>query len=207
MQHQLKDYAEIMSGLTLGKVDLESDHTHQDGLYLVRPNDLARDNLLYGEHLSLMEPIVISESVKKRIKDKHYLKPNDIVLSARSTSFHVAMIKEVPPGMNIIMNNNTICIRPSKLVAYPEAILVYLNSTWFRQHVIEVEFPKMLTINVAWVKNLDFSLPKVEFCQQIAQIAQENRKLQNQLNEVAQLAKLRLESKLFEQFSADNSYE
>lgn len=207
MKHQLKDYAEITSGLSLGKVDLEADNNKKQDLYLIRPNDLARDTLLYEPELALFEPIVVSESVKKRIKDKHYLQPNDIVLTARSTSYHVAMLKEIPAGMHIIMNNNTICIRPSKLVTHPEAILVYLNSLWFRKHVIEVEFPKMLTINVAWVKALNFTLPDTAFCARLAEHALEHRNLQQQLNETSQHARLRLESYLFNQMSEDSSHE
>lgn len=207
MKHQIKDYAEIMSGLTLGKVDIEADTNRNQGLYLIRPNDLARDTLLRESELALFEPIVISETVKKRIKDKHYLQPNDIVLTARSTSYHVAMIKEIPAGMHIIMNNNTICIRPSKLVTYPEAILVYLNSLWFRKNVIDVEFPKMLTINVAWVKNLSFTLPDAAFCQRIAERTFEHRNLQQQLNQTAQQARLRLEACLFNQMSEETAHD
>ena len=207
MKHQLKDYAEIMSGLTLGKVDLEGDHSQSDGLYLIRPNDLARDRLLYQEQLALMEPIVVSESVKKRIKDKHYLQPNDIIITARSTSYHVAMIKQLPPGMKIIMNNNTICVRPSKLVAHPEAILVYLSGNWFRENVINVEFPKMLTINVAWVKNLDFTLPDHDFCARFKDHTLETRDIQRQASKLSECAFARLEARLFAQFAAENDHE
>lgn len=204
---QLKDYADITAGIPLSKVDIQNSADQQSGLYLMRPSLLAEAALLNETHLAKLDPIVINEEVSKRIKDKHYLQPNDIIITSRSTSYHAAMIKHIPPGMKIVTNNNTICIRPNPSIAYPEAIVVYLRSVWFKTHVIDVEFPKMLTITVGWLKSLAFEMPDKATCKVIAERAEQAQTIQVQMAEVSAQVSLRLEAYLFDQLEKAATHE
>lgn len=202
MDHSLKHYVEVMSGIALGKINIDDNaqHSPHKGVQLIRPQDLAQNSILYAAELENLTTILPAEDILKRIKGKHYLQPNDIIITARSTSYHVSLIKSLPENAQIIMNNNLICLRPNPLVEHPESIVVYLNSKWFREQIIDREFPKMLSISVNWLKELPFTLPKTSECELIAQAAFAHRQLKTDLQILSQQSDTLLEAKLFNCF-------
>lgn len=204
MAQTLKNYAEILSGLPLGKLSVDENNTGQDGIRLIRPQDLAKSSLLLEDNLCDLKNIVPTDDLLKRLKDKHYVQDNDILISSRSTSYHVAMVKSLPKDAKIILNNNLICLRPNTIVQYPEALLVYLNSSWFKEHVIQKEFPKMLSISVNWLKEQTFTLPAESACRVIANAAFEHRKLKLELANLSRKSDDLLEAKLFSFISEES---
>lgn len=201
MNYSLKHYAEVMSGIALGKITTLPNSNQNQGFQLIRPQDLAQNTLLYESELQHLDTIVPSEEIANRLKEKHFLQANDIVITARSTSYHAALIKTLPDNAKIIMNNNLICLRPNPSVQHPEAILVYLNSSWFREQVIAKAFPKMLSINVKWLKELPFTLPNEKDCETIAQAALTHRQLKTDLKALSNQSDTLLEAKMFSLFA------
>lgn len=199
MTQFIKHYADVMSGIALGKTNTYETRDHDDAIQLIRPQNLAQNPLLFEAELKNLDTLIPTENLIKRIKIKHYLQPNDIVITARSTSYHVAMIKTLPDNAKIIMNNNLICLRPNPNIHSPEAILVYLNSNWFKEQIIQKEFPKMLNLNVNWIKEIRFALPNDQICEEIAQAAMAHRQLKTDLTTLGQKSDLLLEAKLFSQ--------
>jgi len=206
MNHSLKHYTEVMSGIALGKITTLSNPLEGQGFQLIRPQDLALNAILYEADLQDLDSIIPSQDVANRLKEKHFLQANDIVISARSTSYHVALIKTLPDNAKIIMNNNIICLRPHPSVQYPEAISVYLNSAWFRKQVIAKTFPKMLSINVKWLRDLSFTLPNELDCKSIAQASLAHRQLKTDLHALSNHSDALLEAKLFSTFTIEGDY-
>lgn len=201
MNHSLKHHAEVMSGIALGKITALPNPNPNQGFQLIRPQDLAQNALLFESELKHLDTIVPSEEIANRLKEKHCLQANDIVITARSTSYHAAIIKTLPTNAKIIMNNNLICLRPNPSVQHPEAILVYLNSSWFREQVIAKTFPKMLSISVKWLKELSFTLPTDKDCEAIAQAALAHRQLKTDLQALSDQSDTLLEATLFSHFA------
>jgi len=206
MPTTLNDIMTISSGITLGKVTEYDTPPSEGGIKLIRPQDLAQSLLLDEPALCDIPYILKPQNLKSNIKPEHYLRVNDIILSARSTSYQVAMIREVPQNTQLLISNNMICLRPLDAYAYysaTQAVLVYLNAHWFRDQVVKKEFPKMINITVKWVKELTFDLPTHAKCQQLAQALDAYTQLHQHQRQLLQSAGLRLDALLFDQFNKD----
>jgi hypothetical protein len=103
---------------------------------------------------------VETHDIEYRLQNHHFIQVNDILITARGTIYHAAIVKSLPENSNVILLNNMICVRPN--IVYPEAIMLYLNSSWFKQSVLEKHFPKMLTLTVKWLRAQPFTLPRLE---------------------------------------------
>jgi hypothetical protein len=197
--NKLGHYGKITSGLALSKTTFHDQEVPENGLRLIRPQDLNAAALLNETHLSQLDCMVETPELSKRIKAEHYLREKDILLTARGTSYQAAMIDSLADNQRIIMSNNMICLRPH--VECAEPILLYLNSEWFKQTIIEKEFPKMLTLTVKWVTELPFDLPELTERQHLSQALRQHQELLYSLEQVKQKSKIYLDARLFDTLS------
>lgn len=192
---KLKDTAKITSGLALGKTLFHEKAPPENGLQLLRPQDLSQNTLLSDNNLDTLAYIIENDPLKKRIKEEHYIQQNDILITSRGTVYQAGIIKQLAPNRRIIISNNMICLRPNN--QNPEAILMYLNSDWFKQNIIKKEFPKMLSLSVKWLSNLPFTLPNDEERAQLSQTLSQHQTLINALQALKAASQTALDAKLF----------
>ncbi|WP_044414247.1 restriction endonuclease subunit S domain-containing protein [Thiomicrospira microaerophila] len=194
----LHQIIKVSSGIALSKVSDYEAPAYEGGFKLIRPQDLAQSMLLTARELAHVPYVTLTPTLKAKIKPEHYLQVNDIVISARSTSYQVAMISTVPDKTRLLISNNMICLRPKPDQPEAYAILVYLNSQWFREQVVKKEFPKMINITVKWVKELAFNPPSPEVSRQLKKAVKQYDQLALHNAKLMQCASLRLESQLFD---------
>ena len=201
---KLKHYGKVSAGLALGKITL-NDKPNPGDIQLLRPQDLHTNILLGKETLAPLDYLALEEGLRSRIKTEHYLRENDIVLTARGTSFHVAMIETLAPNQHIIMSNNMLCLRPD--IEHPHAITIYLNSDDFKDNVIAKEFPKMLGLSVRWLNEVVFSLPAAHKRAAFADLLKSYQTQIDAIETYRQAFQTRMEAALFDhlnQLEKDN---
>ena len=107
---RIKDVAETYSGTDKRRLKTTDENGGGSKAYLLKISDMEDEGSISIEKA---EVIYLSDNVEiERLK----LRQNDILLSARGTIDKVALIKEIPQGINLIASTNLISIRvdPSK---------------------------------------------------------------------------------------------
>ncbi|WP_127471321.1 hypothetical protein [Thiomicrorhabdus aquaedulcis] len=194
----LGEICDISAGLSLGKVESVpfQPNTSQDSIQLIRPQDLAHSNSLEAKQLESLDTIVLTDEISDRLQAHHFVMVGDIIISARGTLYHAALVKSLPDEANIILLNNMICLRPR--IRLPEVILLYLNSAWFKEHVIEKDFPKMLSLTVKWLRAQKFILPTLEKRQMMVDLIAHQQSHKSALEKMMKASQDLVEGVLFE---------
>jgi len=107
---RIKDVAETYSGTDKRRLKTTDENGDGSKAYLLKISDMEDEGSISIEKA---EVIYLSDNVEI---DRLKLRQNDILLSARGTIDKVALIKEIPQGINLIASTNLISIRvdPSK---------------------------------------------------------------------------------------------